>query len=119
MNHRPAKLLLDEHVWVGLAAALQELDFDVIHVTLTPYRGIDDERLLEFAVSQSRAILTNNHRDFVPLARHWFETGKAHKGIILSVQLPRGELLRQTKNLLDKLPAEHLHNTVRWLQEFK
>lgn len=119
MSHQQVKLLLDEHIWVGLAAALNEYGFDAVHVTLTPYRGIDDERLLEFAVSQNRAILTNNHRDFVPLARHWFEAGKKHKGIVLSVQLPRGELLRQTKNLLDNLSADHLTNTVRWLQEFK
>jgi len=30
------QLLLDEHVWEGLAAALRELGFDAVHVYGTP-----------------------------------------------------------------------------------
>jgi hypothetical protein len=39
--------------------------------------------------------------------------------VILSVQLPPGELLRQMERLLATLSADALKNTVRWLQEFK
>lgn len=119
MNRSAPKLLLDEHIWEGLAAALRQKGYDVVHLNHTEHRSIDDEPLLALAAAQSRALLTNNHRDFVPLARAWFEANRNHAGIILSIQLPPGELLRQTIRLLQSLPASHLANTVRWLQEFK
>lgn len=119
MNRPVPKLLLDEHIWEGLAAALREKGYDVVHLNQTEYRGMDDEPLLALAAAESRALLTNNHRDFVPLARTWFETGREHAGIVLSIQLPPGELLRQTIKLLDSLTANELANTVRWLQEFR
>jgi len=119
VNPPAAKLLLDEHIWEGLAAALRERGYDVVHLNHTEHRGMDDEPLLVWATEQSRAVLTNNHRDFVPLARAWYETGRTHAGIVLSIQLPPGELLRQTTNLLQSLTANELANTVRWLQEFR
>lgn len=119
MNRLAPKLLLDEHIWEGLAAALVEKGYDVVHLNHTEHRGINDEPLLTLAAAQSRALLTNNHRDFVPLARTWFESDHAHAGIVLSVQLPPGELLRQTTRLLQTLTAGELANTVRWLQEFR
>ncbi len=64
-------------------------------------------------------MLTFNHRDFAPLAQLWYETGQQHAGIILSTQLSRGELLRLLRNLLSKLTANEMANTVRWLQEFR
>ena len=113
------RLLLDEHIWEGLAAALSDRGYDVVHLNHTEHRGLDDEPLLVYATEQSRAVLTNNHRDFVPLARAWFEAGRIHAGIVLSIQLRPGELLRQTTNLLQSLTGNELANTVRWLQEFR
>ncbi len=113
------KLLLDEHIWEGLEQALRERGFDVLHINHTDQRGIDDEPLFAYAASLNRALLTNNHKDFVPLVRYWFEAERQHAGLVLSVQLPRSELLRQTENLLRSLTAQELRNTVRWLQEFK
>ena len=112
------KLLLDEHIWEGLVFILQNQGYDVLHINHTDKRGIDDEPLLDYAASQGRAVLTNNHKDFVPLIRGWFLAEREHASVILSIQLPRGELLRQTEKMLAKLSAEELRNTVRWLQEF-
>jgi predicted nuclease of predicted toxin-antitoxin system len=119
VNRRAPKLLLDEHIWAGLAPALCEQGYDAVHLNQTRCPGLDDDALLAVATSQFRALLTNDHRDFVPLARAWFEAGRAHAGIVLSVQLPPGELLRQTNNLLRLLSADELAGTVRWLQEFR
>ena len=113
------KLLLDEHIWEGLVLALTSQGYDIVHINHTDQRGIDDEPLLTFAASQSRAVLTNNYKDFSPLIRDWFLAEREHAGIILSIQLPRGELLRQTEKMLAQLSAEELRNTVRWLQEFR
>jgi hypothetical protein len=53
------------------------------------------------------------------LVRFWYEASREHAGVILSIQLPPGDLLRQVERLLATLSAEELKNTVRWLQEFK
>jgi hypothetical protein len=119
MTDEPIKLLLDEHIWEGLTGTLAKQGYDVIHIVNTEYRGIDNEPLLALATSQGRAVLTNNVRDFAPLVRLWYEAGREHAGVIFSVQLPPGELLRQMKNLLATLSADDLKNTARWLQEFK
>jgi hypothetical protein len=50
--------------------------------------------MLAFAAIQGRAILTYNTRHFVPLVKLWYEAGREHAGVILSIQLPPGELHR-------------------------
>jgi predicted nuclease of predicted toxin-antitoxin system len=119
MRGASIQLLLDEPIWVGLREALAQRGYDVIHLNDTGQRGIDDEPLLAFATAQDRAVLTYNTRHFVPLVSLWYEAGREPAGGILSVQLSRGELLRQIERLLATLSAAALNNTVRWLQEFR
>jgi predicted nuclease of predicted toxin-antitoxin system len=116
---QPIKLLLDEHIWEGLTEALTQRGYDVVHIVHTQYRGLDDEPLLELATAAGRVVLTNNIRDFVPIVQGWYADGKEHAGVILSIQLPPGELLKQMEKLLVALSADELNNTIRWLQEFK
>ena len=119
MTGKPIKLLLDEHVWEGLAEALTQRGYDVVHIANTGQRGIDDESLLAFATAEDRAVLTYNVCHFVPLVRLWYEAGREHAGVILSIQLPSGELLMQVERLLTALSADELKNTARWLQELR
>lgn len=119
MTSTPIKLLLDEHIWEGLAGALRDRGYDVVHISHTKYRSADDESLLVLSSAEGRSVLTYNHRDFVPLVRFWYEDGREHAGLILSIQLRRGELLRQVERLLISLTVAEARNTVRWLQEFK
>ncbi len=118
MTHPLPKLLLDEHVWQGLAAVLVETGYDVLHIIDTGQHGIADEDVLALATSQERAVLTYNTRHFVPLARQWYEASREHCRIILSIQVSQGVLLSSVRSLLETLSGEELHNTVRWLQEF-
>jgi hypothetical protein len=119
MKGQPIKLLLDEHIWEGLTEALILRGHDAVHLTNTDQRGLNDEPLLAFAAAQGRAVLTYNVRHFVPLVVAWHEAQREHAGVILSIQLPPSELLRQIGKLLTTLSADELKNTVRWLQEFK
>jgi len=119
MTRPPIRLLLDEHVWEGLTEALIQQGYDVVHVTHTEQCGMDDDVLLAWAADQGRAVLTYNVRHFVPLVAQWYATHREHAGVILSLQLPSGELLKQVKRLLAALSADELKNTVRWLQEFR
>jgi Domain of unknown function (DUF5615) len=111
--------LLDEHIWEGLAEALTQRGYDVLSIANTERRGIDDEAVLAFAAVEGHAVLTYNSRRFAPLVRLWYEANREHAGVILSIQLPPDELLRQVERLLAALSAGELKNTVRWLQEFK
>ena len=113
------RLLRDEHVWVNLAAILRNMGFDVIHTIEVNLNGRSDSDVLTFASQEGRALLTYNAKDFALLAKEWSKLDKEHSGIIISNQLPQGELLRLTEALLKKLPAGELENTVRFLQDYK
>ena len=58
MTGKPIKLLLDEHVWEGLAETLTQRGYDVVHIANTEQHGIDDEPLLALATAAGRAVLT-------------------------------------------------------------
>jgi hypothetical protein len=113
------KLLLDENIWQGLAEALRQQGFDAIHVREVQRNGLDDESQLIYATEHERAILTFNARHFEPLAKKWFLEQREHTGIIISDELPVGELLRRTVNLLQARKRTELKNTVHWLQAYK
>ena len=68
---------------------------------------------------QSRAVLTFNVADFELLATEWFFAGRGHAGIILSDQIPIGELLRRVERLLQRVPADEMQNSLRYLQAYK
>lgn len=118
MNPSPIKLMLDEHVWKGLTRLLAEHGYDAVSI-VDVNRSINDEPLLALATSEGRAVLTYNIKDFVPLAELWYEAGRDHAGIILSRQLPQGELVNRTLRLLEILGADEIHNNVRRLDDFK
>ena len=113
------KVLLDEHIWVYLAALLREQGFDVIHVSEDGLEGKPDGEILQAATEKHRAVVTFNIRDFIPLAVQYFDDGKEHYGIVVSDQISQGELQRRVKNLLKKINADELRNTVRFLQDYK
>ena len=119
MTGQPLKLYLDEHVWRELTKRMRDRGYDVLHVVDADQAGRSDESQLEFASQQGRAILTYNVKHFGPLAQLWYEAGRDHAGIILSVELLPGELLRQVQKLLETVSAEDMVNSVRYLQEFK
>lgn len=119
MTGKPVKLYLDEHIWRELTQRLRDQGYDALHVYDVERGSQSDEAQLEFAAQEGRAILTYNIKDFSPLARLWYEAGRDHAGIVLSVELDHGELLRQVLKLLATITAEDMANTVRYLQEFK
>lgn len=120
MENSPApKLLLDKQIWVSLAALLREQGFDVYHVTETGLGNTPDKVILEEAVKNSRAVVTFNVKDFIPLALEYAADGKEHYGIVVSNEIPQGELKKRVTKLLESVSAEALRNMVRFLQDFK
>lgn len=119
MTGQPLKLYLDGYIWRELTRQLRAKGYDALHVVDAGRQGFADEAQLEFATQQGRAILTYHVKHFSPLARLWYEAGREYAGISLSVELPRGELMRQVIRLLEKVSADEMANRVRFLQDFK
>ena len=115
MGKSPPKLLLDEHIWSYLATILREQGFDVIHVNDVNLDATPDEKILQFAAGEHRAVVTFNVRDFVPLAVQYYEDGKEHYGVVISEEISHGELKRRVTKLLESVTAEELMNSVRYL----
>ena len=109
------KLLLDEHIWAYLAKILREQRFDVIHVEEVDLTATPDDKIMQYAAGERRAVVTFNIKHYIPLAIQYFEDGKEHYGVVVSRQLSQGELQRRVIKLLESVSAEELMNSVRYL----
>lgn len=114
-------LYTDEDVTDRLAVLLQERGYEAASAGSSGTNGYSDEEQLAFAASRGWTILTCNKKDFARLAQDWYADGREHAGIVLSRQFSTertGELLRQACNLLDRVSAEEMWNTVHVLQSY-
>jgi hypothetical protein len=109
------RLLLDEMHAASIAGRLRDGGFDVIAVTEErELRGRADEDLLGFAAGERQVVVTENVRDFAPLARDWAAVGRAHDGIVFTspVRFSRAaraypeELLDALRTFLEETPVE-------------
>ena len=119
------RLCLDEHYAPHIAVALRERSHDVIAVAAHgELRGVVDEELLAFCVSQRRALLSEDASDFVPLVHELAARGDDHYGLVLTsaTSMPRraatiGIFIEALDRLLRDHPSDNaLRNQVRWLQ---
>ncbi len=117
------RLLTDEHHTTEIAIQLRAAGHDAVAVLEQGMTGAADESLLAFAATEQRALLTNNVRDFAPLAVLWATGGQDHGGLIFTSDesLPRGRgtiglYLKVLGALFEANPAEGaLRNQVLWL----
>jgi len=98
-----------------VANALRIRGFDVISAHEVGNKGISDHQQLEYAISQERSMATLNIVDFVKIHKEYMVSGKKHYGIILSEQLPIGEVINKFLELLNKFTADELDNNLWWL----
>lgn len=78
------KALLDEHLSPQIAALLREAGFDVLAVAdRDDLVACSDRVVFETATAEGRAVVTNNIKDFRPLAAEWLAMGRTHSGLIL------------------------------------
>ncbi len=111
-------LYADEDVHKSFAKEIRRHGFDAISVDEEKRGEVSDEKQLEYATLLGRTVLTHNRQDFAPLHERWLSEGREHAGIILSTQIPLGELLRRTLRLLDKVTADEMRNNLRHLNDF-
>jgi hypothetical protein len=78
------RALLDEQLSPQIAVLLREAGYDVAAVAdRDDLVGRSDRLIFEVASSEDRAVVTNNIKDFRPLATEWLAHGRTHSGLIL------------------------------------
>ena len=115
----PPKLYLNEHLSPRLAEQLRQHGFDVTSTLEAKMGEADDDEQLAHAISEQRAIVTFNHRDFATRHERCLAEGGKHWGIVFSTEEAVDVLRRRLLRLLNSLAAEDLINQIRWLNEFK
>lgn len=118
------KALLDEQLSVEIALQLRRRGVDVEAVTERPdLLRASDERLVEVAMREGRAVVTNNLRHFRPLTAQLLAQGKQHAGLIL-LPSKRARNRDATGALADAIEMvmranpDGLANAERWLPPF-
>jgi len=109
------RLFLDEDVHAALAVALRKRGYDAVLALEEKRLGLSDESQLNFATEENRCLVTFNVGDFVRLHNRWMDAGREHAGIIVSKQLPVGEMLRRLLALLQKENGDSMRGQVRFL----
>ena len=78
------KALLDEQLSPQIAVLLRRVGLDVEAVADRPdLVGRSDMVIFEVACREDRAVITNNIKDFRPLAAEFLAQGRSHAGLIL------------------------------------
>jgi hypothetical protein len=78
------KALLDEQLSSQIAVLLCGAGYDVVAVAeRVDLVGSIDSTILELATAEGRAVVTNNTKDFRPLAAGRLAQGRTHEGLIL------------------------------------
>lgn len=121
------RLLLDEMLSATIAEQLRDRGHDVVAVqdhTLAHLRGIDDRLLLEHAVAQRRAVVTDNVPDFHRCHQQLVDRGRSHFGLLLfaNTTFPRhrhdafvGRIVTALGRELDAHPGDDDSSWIRWL----
>lgn len=115
------KALLDEQLSSQIAVLLRQRGYDVVAVVeRADLVGCSDRTVLQAATNEGRVVVTNNVKDFRPLAAELLARGQAHGGLILlpsSRTRTRGAvvaLVTAIDNVLRDNP-DGLNSSERWV----
>ena len=110
---------MGQDVDVNFAVRLRGYGYDVVTTRDVGNLGNPDEKQLEYAANNGRAIVTHNRRDFRRLHRDWIRRAQHHCGVIVSVHINLEELERRILNLLRSVSAEQARNMLFSLSDFR
>jgi predicted nuclease of predicted toxin-antitoxin system len=115
------KALLDVQLSPRIAELLRERGHDVQAVVdWREVAGRSDRVILELAAAEERAMITNNVKDFRPLAAERLARGESHAGLILlpSTRTRTRAAVEMLANAVEQILREHpdgLPATERWI----
>ncbi len=115
-------LYIDADLTTRIVPALRQRGYGCRSAIEDGFDNALDEAILARATELGMVLLTNNDRDFSPMARRWTEGGRDHAGILIFEQFRNrelGEFLRRLIRFLDTVTAGEMRNTVRYLSEFR
>lgn len=115
------KLLLDEQLSPRIAQVLRERGLDAVAVgERDDLPQASDREIMEAAAREQRAVVTNNVKDFRPIAAERLTTGRGHAGLIL-LPARRSRSRHATGLLADAIEAvarshpDGIHGTEHWI----
>ena len=115
------RALLDEQLSPRIAELLREAGYDVVAVAeRDELIGSSDVILLDVATTEGRAVITNNIKDFRPLAAEFLARGREHAGLILvpSTRVRTRSAIVLLAGAIEKLLHDHpdgLASSERWI----
>jgi NADPH-dependent 2,4-dienoyl-CoA reductase/sulfur reductase-like enzyme len=118
------KLLLDEHYSPEIARQLRTRGHDVVAVAeRDELVGLGDDELLRRMAQERRALMTNNVKDFIPLASRAALEADDHYGLLFTSDrsMPRrGDAIGRFVEALDGFLQRHedegsYRNQIQWL----
>jgi predicted nuclease of predicted toxin-antitoxin system len=115
------KALLDEQLSPRIAEALRNRGYDVQAVVeRSDLAGRSDRAIFEVAADEERAVITNNVKDFRPLAAERLARGESHAGLILlpSTRTRTRSAVKVLADAIDQILSEHpdsLAASERWI----
>jgi hypothetical protein len=112
------KLYFDEDIPEGVAVGLRLRGYNVKTAREAGRKGLSDREQIEYAASEKRVLFSHNVADFVKMHRDFVKTDRQHRGMILSKQLPVGQIVQALLRLLSHVREEDVINRVMWLSDW-
>ncbi len=113
------KALLDEHLSPQIAALLRQRGYDITAVADRPdLLAHSDRAILETATNELRAVVTNNIKDFRPLASERLARGQTHSGLILLPSTRTRAAVAALADAIESVLRDHpngLSSSERWI----
>jgi predicted nuclease of predicted toxin-antitoxin system len=115
------RAILDEQLSPQIPALLRKAGYDVEAVAdRADLVGRSDRIILEVACSEGRAVVTNNIKDFRPLAAEWLAQGRVHAGLILlpSTRTRTRNAIAAVAGTIENVLRDHpdgLSGSERWI----
>ena len=115
------RAVLDEQLSAQIAVLLRQAGCDVDAVAdREDLAGRSDRVIFEVACSKGRAVVTNNSKDFRPLAAEWLAQGRAHAGLILlpSTRTRSRHAIAAVAGAIENVLRDHpdgLSGSERWI----
>jgi len=110
---------LNENLSDDIAKRLRADGVDAISSHETGMDTQDDDAQMQFAVSQGRAIVTINKRDFARINARYNASSWQHYGVIVSNDIDHSVIYRRLLKLTANLQAEDIKNRLIKLHDFR
>jgi predicted nuclease of predicted toxin-antitoxin system len=115
------RAILDGQLSPQTAVPLRQAGYDVDTVAgREDLAGRSDRIIFELACSEGRAVVTNNIKDFRPLAAEWLAHGRVHTGLILlpSTRIRTRNAIAAVAGAIENVLRDHpdgLSGSERWI----